>query len=171
MRKKVPINSHKRVVVLYHSSGSTKMIRLRNTLLNLRKFVYNLRYGSGSTNMLWLRSNDRIYKKLFAIYFFFVYNWRYGSGSNKMLRLRSNDGFYKSYFPIFGSILIQLRLHIKWYGSRTYSWELDKNYLANFGLIPHSEQGCSDENCSDKSIIRTFFVFGAILFGEQSIWR
>jgi hypothetical protein len=45
------------------------------------------------------------------------------------------------------------------------------NYFATFGLISHSELGRSDENRSDKSIIRTSFVFGAISFGEQGIRR
>jgi hypothetical protein len=44
-------------------------------------------------------------------------------------------------------------------------------HFATFGLISHSEQGRSDENRSDKSAIRTFFVFGAISFGEKGIRR
>jgi hypothetical protein len=78
----------------------------------------------------------------------FVYTFHYGSGSPKMLRLQIN---------VFEVLVLT-------------------SYFATFGLISLSEQRGSDENRSDEnrsdhSIIRTFFVFGAISFGEKGIRR
>jgi hypothetical protein len=132
--------------------------------------MYTLRYGSGFTKKLLLRSYYGIYRNYFAIFSCIIcvvapdpakqfVNWNW-SKNGEIIYINP----YLCYG--FGAIMGYIEIISPFSDPFWYT-----NYFATFGLISHLEQGHSDENRSDQNIIWTNFVFGAISFGDQGIWR